>query len=177
MRKFAKRFAQQKPDLRPAFFVTDACISNVNSHGRPILRAMRPQGSQEQLERRRRRAVALSRRGYGASEIAEMLKTTPQSVCRWLRACRRRGEKALAARPAPGRPPKLSKQQRRGLARCLVKGASAFGFGTDSWTCPRVARLIEQRYGVHYHVDHIPRLLASLGLSPSGARTPSRRAR
>jgi transposase len=125
------------------------------------------------LEQRRCQAVALRRRGYGPSEIAEMLKTTPQSVCRWVRACRRRGEKALVAKPVPGRPSKLNARQKRGLAKCLLKGASAFGFGTDLWTCPRVRLLIEQRYGVHYHVDHIPRLLASLGFSPSEARTPS----
>jgi len=52
---------------------------------------------------------------------------------------------------------------------CLLKGASAFGFAADLWTCPRIAQLIEKRYRVHYHVDAIPRLMASLGFSPSEA--------
>ena len=130
---------------------------------------MRPHGSQEQLEQRRRQAVALRQQGYGPCEIAEMLKTTPQSVCRWVRTFRRRGDKALTAKPVPGRPRKLGVRQRRALVNCLLKGASAFGFGTDLWTCPRIAQLIQQRYGVHYHVDHIPRLMASLDFSPSEA--------
>jgi transposase len=128
---------------------------------------MRPHGSQEKLQQQRQKALTLRQQGYGPSEIARMLETTAQSVCRWVRAYRRRGAKALAAKPAPGRPPKMSVRQKRGLVRCLLKGASAFGFGTDLWTCPRIAQVIEQRYRVHYHVDHIPRLITSLGFSPS----------
>ena len=136
---------------------------------------MRPHGSQEALERRRRRAVALNEQGYGPSEIARRLNTTPQSVCRWMRQYCRRGAPGLDAKPVPGRPPKLNARQRRGLVRCLLKGAAAFEFATDLWTCPRIAQLIEQRYGVHYHVDAIPRMMASLGFSPSEARASSDR--
>ena len=136
---------------------------------------MRPSGTQEQLERRRRRAVALSQQGLGPTQIARRLKTTAQSVCRWLRLYRRGGPDALAAKPVPGRPVKLTARQRRALVAALLKGPVACGFATDLWTCPRIARLIEQRYGVQYHVDHIPKLLAALGFSPSKARAPRRR--
>jgi transposase len=71
----------------------------------------------------------------------------------------------LAAKPASGRPSKLNGRQRRSLARSLVKGALASGFGTELWTCPRIAELVRREFRVHYHVDHIPRLLASLGFS------------
>jgi len=130
---------------------------------------MRPHGSPKELERRRRRAVALREEGYGPSEIARQLNTTPQSVCRWMRAYRRGGSAALSAKPPPGRPPKLNARQRRALVQCLLKGARAAGFATDLWTCPRIAQVIEQRYGVHYHIDALPRVLASLGFSPSEA--------
>jgi transposase len=61
----------------------------------------------------------------------------------------------------------------RRLERELLHGAQAAGFATDLWTCPRVARLIEQRFRVHYHVDHVGRLLHALGWSP---QKPTRRA-
>lgn len=138
---------------------------------------MRPHGSPKQLEQRRRKAVALSQQGYGPVRISRILKTTPQSVCRWLREYRRNGAAGLDAEPVPGRPPKLSARQRRALVGCLLKGAGAFGFATDLWTCPRIAQLIQQRYGVHYHVDAVPRVMASLGFSPSEARTPRDRTR
>lgn len=138
---------------------------------------MRPHGSPKQLEQRRRKAVALSQQGYGPVRISRILKTTPQSVCRWLREYRRNGAAGLDAEPVPGRPPKLNARQRRALVGCLLKGAGAFGFATDLWTCPRIAQLIQQRYGVHYHVDAVPRVMASLGFSPSEARTPRDRTR
>jgi transposase len=137
---------------------------------------MRPHGSPAQLERRRRKAVTLRERGVGPSQIARQLNTTPQTVCQWLRWYRHGGDDALAAKPASGRPPKLSVRQRRGLVNCLLRNATDFGFATNLWTCPRIAELIQRRYGVSYHVDAIPRLMASLGFSPSEARTPRRRA-
>jgi transposase len=119
----------------------------------------------------------MNQQGHGPVLIARLLKTTPQAVCRWLRDYRRGGDLALAAGPVPGRPSKLTARQRRSLVGCLLKGAGAFGFATDLWTCPRIGQLIEQRYRVHYHVDAIPRLTASLGFSPSKARTPGGRTR
>jgi transposase len=130
---------------------------------------MRPHGSPQGLEQRRRRAVALKEQGYGSVQVARLLNTTPQSVRRWWKAYALHGADGLAAQPAPGRPPKLTARQRQALKACLLKGASHFGWTTDLWTCPRVAQLIQQRYRVSYHVDHLPRLLRSLGFSPSEA--------
>jgi len=58
--------------------------------------------------------------------------------------------------------------------RRLLSGATAQGFTTDLWTCPRIALLIERQFNVGYHVDHIPRLMRSLGFS---AQKPERQAR
>jgi transposase len=140
---------------------------------------MRPNGTPTQLEQRRRKAVALRKQGLKQAEIARRLNTTPRSVRRWLRAHRERGPKALAAKPTPGRPSHLTVRQRRGLVACLLRGACHWGFATDLWTCPRIAQLIERRYGAHYHVAAIPRLMAGLGFSPakaamSGSRTGRR---
>lgn len=137
---------------------------------------MRPPGSPEQLEQRRRQAVALRQHGFGPTEIARRLGTTPQTVCLWVRQVRTDGPDALAARPYRGRPCKLNARQRRALVARLLKGAVASGFATDLWTCPRIARLIADRYGVSYHVAAIPYLMAGLGFSPSKARTPGPRA-
>lgn len=134
---------------------------------------MRPVGTPDELERRRLRAVELLTQGHQPVEVARMVGANRRSVRRWKAAYRKKGRAALAARPASGRPPKLPASQARRLERELLRGAQAAGFTTDLWTCPRVARLIEQRFRVHYHVDHIGRLLHSLGWSP---QKPTRRA-
>jgi len=134
---------------------------------------MRPTGSPEALERRRQRAVELLRQHLPPVEVAQRVGVDRRSVRRWKAAYRKQGEGALRAKPAPGRPPRLSVPEKTELAAALLKGAKAAGFPTDLWTCPRVGQLIAHRFGVRYHVDHIGRLLRSLGFTP---QKPTRRA-
>ena len=126
---------------------------------------MRPHGTAQSLEQRRLEALRLHGLGMRASRIAAKLGASRQSVNRWLRAARRRGRKALAAKPVPGRPAKLTPTQLRQLRRVLIQGAMASGHSTDLWTCPRIAKTIAGRFGVRYHVDYLPRLLRALGFS------------
>ncbi len=81
---------------------------------------------------------------------------------------------ALKAKPHPGRPPKLSEQQKRELAAILRQGPMAAGFPTDLWTLKRVAAVIERHFGVKYHPSHVWKVLRSMGWS---AQKPERRAR
>lgn len=134
---------------------------------------MRPPGSPEELERRRRRAVALLAAGHRPVEVARMIGVDRRSVRRWKAVHQDQGPEALRARRASGRPPKLVPLQLQQIERVLLKGARAAGFATDVWTCPRVARVIARRCGVQYHVDHLSRLLRALGWRP---QKPQRRA-
>ena len=133
---------------------------------------MRPHGSPEALERRRKRAIELFEQGYAPVEVAERLGVARRSVRRWKAAYRKRGEAGIRARPASGRPLKLNARGRRRLERVLLKGAKAACFPTDLWTCRRVAQVIRKAFGVTYHVDHIGRLLRYLGWTP---QRPQRR--
>lgn len=134
---------------------------------------MRPSGSPEELEQRRYRALALLQQGLSPVEVAQRLGVDRRSVRRWKSAARRQGSEALRAQPAPGRPARLSRGQRRGLERALLRGAEAAGFPTPLWTCPRVAAWVERRFGIRYHPDHVCRLLHALGFTP---QKPTRRA-
>lgn len=134
---------------------------------------MRPLGSGKRLEERRRRAIALVRAGRAPVEVARLIGVDRRSVRRWQAVYRAQGADGLAARPVPGRPPKLSPRQCAQLEVMLLKGAAAHGFASDLWSCPRVAQVIQRRFGISYHVDHIGRLLRSLGWTP---QRPTRRA-
>jgi len=134
---------------------------------------MRPFGSPEQLEWRRRRAIEMLEQGAAPVEVATALDVDRRSVRRWKAAVRRHGAAAIQARLAPGRPPKLSARQKSGLERLLLKGAQAAGFPSDLWTCSRVAQLIRSRFAIDYHEDHVGRLLHAWGWSP---QRPQRRA-
>jgi transposase len=80
----------------------------------------------------------------------------------------------IRAKRASGRPPRLTAKQRDKLKRVLLKGAAASGFSTDLWTCPRIAKVIQARFGVRYHVDYMGRLLRSMRWTP---QKPQRRAK
>ena len=134
---------------------------------------MRPRGSPEELERRRNRAIELMQQGYQPVDVAHMVGVDRRSVRRWNAAYRAQGLDGISRKPASGRPAKLDARARRKLDRILLKGARAAGFPTDLWTCPRVAEVIRSRFDVGYHVDHVCRLLHSIGWSP---QKPARRA-
>jgi transposase len=59
------------------------------------------------------------------------------------------------------------------LVKLLLQGPLAHGYRTNLWTTARIAVLIERELGVHYHRDHIGRLMHSLNWSH---QKPERRA-
>jgi transposase len=123
---------------------------------------MRPKGSAEVLEDRRRRALKLLTGGLSLNAVARGLGCAASSVMRWRSAFRRRGPEGLKVRAAPGRPPKLTPGQQRRLLRVLLKGAMANGYRTELWTTARIAEVIERTFGVQYHRDHVGRLMHQL---------------
>jgi transposase len=135
---------------------------------------MRLPGSAKVLETRRRKALALVWQGLSLNAAARRLGCAASSVMRWVSAHRRHGEAGLKVRPAPGRPRRLSARQEARLLRELLRGPLAHGYGTDLWTTQRIAEVIERKFGVRYHRDHVGRLLARCGWSP---QKPERRAR
>jgi transposase len=83
------------------------------------------------------------------------------------------GEEALASKPVPGRPRKLTAQQREQLVHILLQGARAHGFANELWTIRRIAAVIRVHFGVRYHPAHVWKVLRSLGWS---CQVPERQA-
>jgi len=135
---------------------------------------MRPYGSQKTLEKRRWRALDLLKQGLNLSEIAAKVGSSVSSVFRWQQAAKEGGRKALKSKPVPGRPPKLDARQKKQLTTILLAGAANCGYSTDLWTQKRVARVIEDRFHVGYHSNHMWRFLQEIGWS---VQKPTKRAR
>jgi len=135
---------------------------------------MRPKGTAAELEARRRQAASLLAQGLALREVARQVGSSPSSVKRWKEVVRKGGKQALAAKPHPGRPPRLSAKQKERLLRLLLKGATAHGYPSQLWTLPRIAEVIEKHFDVHYHPSHVWKLLRACGWS---AQKPQRRAR
>ena len=110
-------------------------------------------------------AIALHDQGLSPDEIAPVLDRSHRTVEKWIQNAQKHGVEALRAKAHVGATPKLTSKQRDDLRRRLLAGAKAAGFDTDLWTCPRVRQLIQNVYGVTYHVDYLPCLLNALGFS------------
>jgi transposase len=126
------------------------------------------------LEKRRFEAIQMWERGLSQSEIARQLRVVRQSVARWVHEYRAQGQSALRKAGRAGRKPRLSEKQRRQLEKLLLRGPERLGYEIPLWTCPRVAHLIEQEFGVRYHEGHVWKILVGLGWSP---QRPEGRAR
>jgi transposase len=96
-----------------------------------------------------------------------------ETVSRWLSRARDGGAETLLSRAAPGCPPKLTDTQKQRLPELLWHGPEAYGFRGAVWTGGRVARVIEEEFGVRYHKVHVGRLLRQLRWT---AQVPVRRA-
>jgi len=113
-------------------------------------------------EGRRRRAWELKEQGWKQSAIAAALGVTPGAVSQWLKRAREGGVGALRRRPAPGPTPNLTAEQLAQIPDLLDRGAEAYGFRGQVWTCKRVAEVIRRTFGVAYHPAHVNRVLHAL---------------
>lgn len=98
-------------------------------------------------------------------EIAAHLGVTRGSVNRWLQWYNACGLDGLRTSERPGRPPRLSDEDRTELQTLIEAGPAACGFDAGIWTGPMIGELIRRRYGVKYHNHHVPKLLHTLGFS------------
>lgn len=135
---------------------------------------MRHHGSGAELERRRRLAVKRVLSGYSQVEVAKFLGVTTRSVARWMKAYRDNGNAGLDAKPQPGRPRKLTPKQEHEVLGWIVRSPTDFGFPTELWTAPRVAALIEKKFGITFHARYINHWLALRRITP---QKPTQQAR
>lgn len=117
------------------------------------------------MERRRLRAARLLEKGLAEAEVARRVGVHRQSVNRWHQQLLGEGRAALKYPGRAGRPPGLTEAQRVALQRELERGPEAQGYRTALWTLRRVAKLIEDEYGVRYSTGHVWRVLRDLGFS------------
>lgn len=133
---------------------------------------MRPSGSPELLEARRKIAARLFERGMSLTEVAAVVGSSVSSAHRWRNAWKH-GSK-LRSQPHPGRVPKLAVHQRTELVAALMRGTRCWGYAPDGWTGPLVRDMIQRLFAVDFHPEYVPRLLHQLGWSP---QKPEQRAR
>ena len=88
------------------------------------------------------------------------------AVSQWMKKAREGGKEALKTSPRPGRPPKLSEEERtERLSSLLEKGPEHFGFRGEVWTRKRVRKVIKEKFKVEYDVSQVGRIPDQIGWS------------
>lgn len=111
------------------------------------------------LEERRLNGGKLLRQGVPAAEVARRLAVSPQAVHYWQRAMEEGGRLALRAKPRGGRHPFVPQERLASLGEILARGALSYGYDTDLWTLPRIGRVLEKEWGIHYSKSNVWLLL------------------
>jgi transposase len=93
--------------------------------------------------------------GVSVAQVARAVGVHSTSVSRWKKLAR---DNALGAKPRVGKPG-LSLVQLAFLLYLLRRGARDLGWDNDLWTARRVRRLIEDWFGITYHVEHVRYIL------------------
>ena len=123
---------------------------------------MRPIGTNEQLRKRRQRALELVRQGQLLKEVANKLGVHERSVRRWhqeQKYPRKKSKQPL------GKPAYLTKDQIKQLEQELLQGAYAHGYSEDYWTLDRIEHLIWDLFSIRYTPSGVWRLLGRMNWS------------
>lgn len=123
---------------------------------------MRPAGSPVALEKRRHKAIQLLQKGLRPVEVARVIGVDRRSVRRWKSAYRQQGLSALKAKPAMGRPSRLTVDCKRNILRMIKKSPQAAGFKAEDWTYELISQAIRKKFGVTYHRNYIGPLIRAI---------------
>ena len=135
---------------------------------------MRSKGSAEELERRRRLAIDRLREGYTQQLVADFLDVDVRTVRKWWGRFQKNGDDGLKAKPHPGRPRKLDPRREGLVLNWLRKNPKSFGFATELWTAPRLAQVIQRKFGIEFHPRYLNQWLGERRITP---QKPQRKAR
>jgi transposase len=119
-----------------------------------------------------RRISVLSMIGgrMGLGTILAVWNVSQQTVYNWLKDFLVNSWDSLACQKASGRPPRLTKSQKRELSKWIEDGPEVCGYQTGCWTSVLIQDLIYQKFHVLYDRFYVCELLRNLGFSFQKAR-------
>jgi transposase len=108
--------------------------------------------------------------GKRVAQVAEILQLSQQAIYNYIKAFLWKGLDSLVYKHPPGRPPRLTKTQRKELSQLIDDGPEAAGYDRGCWDTVLIQDLILTRFGVAYHPRYVAELLKNMGYSYQKAR-------
>ncbi len=112
---------------------------------------------------RRMLAIALVLEGKDRKTAAETCGMDRQTLRDWVHRYNAEGLAGLKNRKAPGRPCRLTAEQKAELASLIERGPDTEQDGVVRWRCIDLKRRIEEMFGVKLHERTVGKQLKALG--------------
>lgn len=116
-------------------------------------------------QRDRYRAALLATRGLETRQVMAMVGRSRGFVQRWAYAYRDQGVEAIGAKPQPGRPPKLRREEQEAFKQRLLSGPTAADGGVCTLRGEDARRILASQFGVAYSLNGVYDLMHRLKLS------------
>ncbi|WP_332448263.1 helix-turn-helix domain-containing protein [Sphaerochaeta sp.] len=107
--------------------------------------------------------VNLMLRGVSASQIGDAAGETTRTLTMWMKSVDEHGFESLRPKKQPGRPSRLSKEQKENIKDDITKDPSVFGYNV--WDGNTLSDHIGKSYGVTLQTRQCERLFHELGFS------------
>ena len=119
---------------------------------------------------RRLLALAAVHDGMNRSEAARIGGMDRQTLRDWVHRFNQYGPEGLIDIKPPGRPSKLSEEQKEALKQLVESGPDPATDGVVRWRCVDLKRVLARRFGVDLSEVSLGRVLKKLGFSHISAR-------
>jgi len=119
------------------------------------------------LQTMRMQAIKAVKGGQTVASVASAMGMNIRTVFNWLSAYADGGQKALQAKPIPGRPPKVSGEEMRWIAQTVKDNTpQQLKFEYGLWTLSLIGELIRRQFGKSLSLASVSRVMRLLGFTP-----------
>lgn len=113
----------------------------------------------------RYQALYLLSEGKNCTQVAKTIKRSRRTVLNWLNAFNKGGLGAVVLNPPPGRPSRLSEEQKTALKYDVLQHPRDLGYDFSNWEGKNVAFHVSEKFDVELSARQAQRLLHQMGFT------------